>query len=141
MLAGPMPRRGVVTARTKAGVVVLVEQQPQVGHDVADLDAVEVGLPAGEGVGDLVLAQGLLEEPPLMVTAIEDGIVAPAAAVLETVGIEPRRHPFGLVLGIAAGEHGDRVALAVLGPQALVESLSLCAMSVLAALRIPAVER
>jgi len=39
------------------------------------------------------------------------------------VGIEPRRHPFGLVLGIAAGEHSDRVALAVLGPQALVEEL------------------
>jgi len=53
--------RGVDHAQ-EGGVIVRIHQQAQVGHDVLHLGEGEEGVAAGEGVGDLVLTQCLLEQ-------------------------------------------------------------------------------
>jgi hypothetical protein len=104
-------------------VVVLVGDQAQVGAQVLDLGVLEEAAPAGDGVGDLVVAQLLLEQPRLVVAPVEDGVVLEVGAVLELVGRQLHHHRFGLVLRGLAGHHGHRLAGAVLGPQLLVEEL------------------
>ena len=100
-------------------VVVLVGQQPQVGAQVLDLGLVEERLPAGDLVGDLLLAQHLLDDARLVVAAVEDGEVGKGAALLELGGLQAHHHRLGLVLVVVAGDHLDRVAEAERGPQPL----------------------
>ena len=104
-------------------IVVAVGDQAQVGDQVLDLGLLEKALPARDGVGNLLVAQLLFEHPRLVVAAIEDGVVAPAGAVLELVRLQLHHHQLGLVLGVLRGGDGQRVAGAVLAPQALVEQL------------------
>jgi hypothetical protein len=118
-----MPRLGVVAARMKAGIVVLVGQQAQVGGDVLDFGLVEEGLAAGQQVGNPVVAQIFLENPRLMVGAVEDGVVLELAAMLEAVRLQLHDHALGLGIVVAAGGDADLVAVAQLGPQLLVEQL------------------
>jgi hypothetical protein len=127
----------------KAGIVVLVGQQAQVGDDVLDLGLVEEGLAAGQQVGNLVVAQvRCSKQARLVVAAVEDGVVLELAAVLEAVRLQLHDHAFGL---------GRRCRLQavtligspcpVLGPQLLVEQLLVVAMTLLAAFRMRTVER
>ena len=118
-----MPRFGVVAARMKAGIVVLVGEQAQVGGDVLDLGLVEERLAAREQVGNLLVAQLRLEQPGLMVRAIEDGVVGELAALLEAVRLQLHHHAFGLGLVVPAGGDGDLVTVTELGPELLVEQL------------------
>jgi hypothetical protein len=67
--------RGVDDAQ-EGGVVLRVGDQAQIGHQVLHLGAGEERGPAAQDIGDVVLAQGLLEGACLMVAAIEDGDVA-----------------------------------------------------------------
>ena len=110
-------------------VVVLVDQQPQPGAQVLDLGAVEEALAAGDLVRDLRLAQRLFQLAALVVGAVEDGEVAPlgrAGVLARGVGADrqdARGRPLGLVLLLVALDHLDRLALAELAPELLLEDL------------------
>ncbi len=96
--------RGVDHAQ-EGGVVVRVHQQPQVAHDVLHLGEGEERGATGDGVGDALLAQGPLEQPRLVVAAVEDG----------------EGHLERLVLFVGAVHHLERIAIAQLAPQLLFE--------------------
>ncbi len=107
----------------EGGIVVLVGQQAQVGGDVLDLGLVEERLAAREQVGNLLVAQLRLEQPGLVVRAIEDGVVGELAALLEAVRLELHHHAFRFGLVVPAGSDGDLVTVAEFGPELLVEQL------------------
>ena len=134
---GQLRQRGLADAALRRGhradegrIVVVVGDQAQVGDDVLDLGAVEERLPAGDRVRHVLRAQRLLEHAGLVVAAIQDRVVAEAAAVLELVREQPRddrarprprRRP--------TGSHPDRVAVAEVAPQPLLEQLGVVARS------------
>ena len=105
------------------GIVGVVGDEAQVGDDVLDLGALEVRLPARDRVRHVVRAERRLEHAGLVVAAVEDRVVAEAAAVLELVREEPRDDELRLGLVVAGGQHADRVAVAERAPQALLEQL------------------
>ena len=87
-------QRALPNAPTRRGrrpnegrVVVLIGQQAQVGRDVADLRLVKKGLPAGELVRHLVVAQLFLKNTCLMVAAIQNGVIGPASTALKFMGL------------------------------------------------------
>ncbi len=120
-IADPAPRRG--DRADKGRIVVGIGDQPQIGADVLDLGLVEEALPAGKHIRDALAAQDLLEQPRLVVAAIEDRVVAELRAPLELVRRQLEHHRLGLVLLVVHRRHGDRVPHAVLAPQRLVEQL------------------
>ena len=64
-------------------IVVVVGQQAQPGDHIANLGALEPRLAARQHVRNLLLAQRLLDDPRLMVAAIEHRIVRELASTLE----------------------------------------------------------
>jgi hypothetical protein len=122
-------------------VVVLVGDQAQVGAQVLDLGVLEEAAPARDGVGDLVVAQLLLEQARLVVAAVEDRVVLEVGAVLELVGRELHHHRFGLVLGVWQATTVTGSPAPCSDHSFLSKSFSLLAITVLAALRMRVVER
>jgi hypothetical protein len=123
-------------------VVVLVGQQAQVGGEILDLALVEEGLAAGQQVGNALVAQELFERPRLEVAAIEDGVIPERAAMFEAMRLQLHDHRFGFLFVVLADADGDRIAVAEVGPQLLVEKFFVvCEISALAALRMRTVER
>ena len=104
-------------------IVVVVRQKTQVGGDVLDLRLVEERLPAREQVGHALVAQELFERARLEVAAVEDRVVGKLRAVFELVRLQLHDDEFGLLLAVLAHGHRDRVAVAEVGPQLLVEQL------------------
>jgi hypothetical protein len=103
----------------EGGVVVLVGDQAQIGDQVLDFRLVEERLAAGELVGHLGFAQGFLEQPGLVVAAIEDGVVGETGAVLELVGGNAHDHGLRFMAVVAAFHQLHVVAQAQFAPQIL----------------------
>ncbi len=80
-----------------------------------------------ELVGDALLAQGGLQLAGLVVAAVEDGVVAVAGGVLETVVQQRRDHPLRLVSGVTGLQHLDGLAAAAVRPQPLLEQVGVVA--------------
>ena len=109
---------------SQEGVVIIrIHQQPQVGHDVLDLGTGEKRGATADAIGDAVLHQHLLQEPRLVIAAIEHGIVGPARTVHEAMAHDLRRHPFRLVLLVLGRQHPHRLAVIQLGEELLVEDV------------------
>ena len=102
-------------------VVVAVRQQAQVRGDVLDFGLVEEGLAAREQVGNPVIAQVLFQRARLEVATVENRVIGEFRAVLELVRLQFHHHLLRFLLVVLACRHADRVALAEVGPQFLVE--------------------
>ncbi len=125
-------QRGVAHAALRRGdgaqkgrVVVVVDPQAKPGAQVADLGAVKERRAARDLVGDVGLAQRLLERLGLVVGAVQDGEVLPGR---RRVGggaqrLDARHGALGLVLLVVAGHHAHRLALAQFAEQRLGEQL------------------
>ena len=100
-------------------IVVVVGQQAQVGAQVLDLGTVEERLAAGDLIGDVLFAKHLLDDPRLVVAAVEHGEVRPFQALLEAGCLNALDDGFGFVLVVVAGQHLERIALAQGRPQRL----------------------
>ena len=100
-------------------IVVVVGQQAQVGAQVLDLGTVEERLAAGDLVGDVLFAKHLLDDPRLVVAAVEHGEVGPFQALLEAGCLNALDDGFGFVLVVIAGQYLERIALAQGRPQRL----------------------
>ena len=117
--ANTAPGRG---CRTDEGrIVVLVGEQAQIAGQILDLGLVEERLAAGQQIGNLLVAQLRFEQAGLVIRAVEDGVVAELAAMLEAMGLQLHDHALGLGLVVLAGGDVDRVAVAKFRPQGLVE--------------------
>jgi hypothetical protein len=139
--AGADATPGRADGADEGRVVVTVGEQAQVGGDVLDLGLLEEGLAARQQVGDALVAQKLFERARLEVAAVEDRIVAESAAMFEAVSLQLHDHRLGLLFVVLADADGDRVAVAEVGPQLLVEQLLVVRDQALAALRMRTVER
>ena len=107
----------------EGGIVVLVGEKAQVTGEILDFRLVEKRLAAGEAVGNLGVAQLLLEDPCQMVGAVKDGVVAETAPVLETVGLELHHYALRFALVVAAGGDGNGLPVAQFRPQGFLEQL------------------
>jgi hypothetical protein len=105
----------------KRRIVVVVEQQAQPGAQVLDLGLVEKALAARDLVGDVGLAQRLLEGAGLVVGAVQDGEIRPVGLARVTrvtlqqataQQLEVRHGALGLVLLVVAHHQLDGLALA-----------------------------
>ena len=78
-------------------------------------------MPSGDLVRHVLLAQLLLEDLRLMVAAVEDRIVGVTGAMVEAMRHEAAHDAFRLGLVIGRGRHANRIAMATLAPQLLLE--------------------
>jgi hypothetical protein len=106
------------------GVVVVVRDQAQVRDDVLDLRAIEHRLPAGDVVGDALRAKRRLEHLRLVVAAIRMANSEYFGALLEAHALDARDDHFRFRLVVGGGRDADRVAVAQLAPELLVEQLA-----------------
>ncbi len=104
-------------------VVVRVDQQTEVTHQVLHLLAGEEAGAAAEAIGNLMVLQLQLHQLGLVVTAIEDGEVAVRPLGTQVFGEDFQSHPFALGVFVAAADHADLVAHAHLAPQLLLEGV------------------
>jgi hypothetical protein len=107
----------------EGSVVLRVGEETQIGHQVFHLGSGEERGAAAQEVGDIVLAQGLLEWACLMVAAIEDGDVAEGSPLgeleVEDLGDDPLR----LVALVLAGQDPRRISRSVLAPEPFFEHM------------------
>ena len=102
-------------------VVVRVDQQAEVAHQVLHLLAGEEAGAAGQAIGNLVVLQLQLHQLGLVVAAVEDGEVAVRALGAQVLGEDFQCHPLALGLLVARADHADLVAMAHFRPQLLLE--------------------
>ncbi|EMH76398.1 hypothetical protein EHI8A_126200 [Entamoeba histolytica HM-1:IMSS-B] len=95
--------------------------QPQVGHGVLDLGALEESQTAIDAIGDLLAQQRLFQHPGLGVGAVEDGHLAAPGALLE-LAFDGLDDVARLVVLVEAGIEGDGLAFTGIGPQLLAEA-------------------
>ena len=118
----------------KRRVVVVVDDQAQPGAQVPDLGAVEEALATRNLVGNVRLAQRLLEHARLVVRAVEHREVAQldrartgrrrcrgARRRARLQRLEARDNSLGLVLLVVALDHAHRLAIAERAPQFFLE--------------------
>ena len=110
------PRR--VDHAKRRHVVVRVHDELEVGHDVADLGAVEEARAAHDLVRHARAQEHVLEDARLGVGSVEDGhVVVARAAVVELLDL--RADPAALVALVGGLEHADLLAVPRVGEQAL----------------------
>ena len=124
----------------KRRIVIVVDDQAQPGAQVPDLGAVEEALATRNLVGNVRLAQRLLEHARLVVRAVEHREVAKLdrartgrrrcrgarrRACLQR--LEARDNSLGLVLLVVALDHAHRLAIAERAPQFFLEQLRVVA--------------
>ena len=112
-------RRGAQEGR----VVVGIDQKAQPGAQVADLGPVEEALAARDLVGQVGFAQRLLEQPCLVVGAVQHGEVPQLRTHTAPQRFDARHHAIGLVRFGVAAEQRHRVAVAELAPELFLEQL------------------
>ena len=134
-----LPQRGVADAALGCGdgaqerrVVVVIYPQAKPGAQVLDFSAVKKALPARHLVGNLRLAQCLLEHPRLVVGAVQHGKVTKllmlrAAADRGTgaraKALDAGHGALGLVFFMVRVHHTNRLAFAQIAPQVLGKQL------------------
>ena len=134
-----LPQRGVPDAALGRGdgaqecrVVIVVHPQAKPGAQVLDFSAVKKALPARHLVGNLRLAQCLLEHPCLVVGAIQHGkvtklLVLRAAAHRGTgaraKALDAGHGALGLVFFVVGVHHAHRLAFTQIAPQVFGEQL------------------
>ena len=104
-------------------VVVRVDQQAEVTHQVLHLLAGEEAGAAAEAIGNLMVLQLQLHQLGLVVAAVEDREVAVRALGAQVFGEDFQGHPFALGVFVAAADHADLVAHAHLAPQLFLEGV------------------
>src|SRR5690606_10877584 len=102
-------------------VVVRVDQQAEVAHQVLHFLAGEEAGATGQAIGNLVVLQLQLHQLGLVVAAVEDGEVAVRALGAQVFGEDFQGHALALGLLVARTDHTDLVAVAHLRPELFLE--------------------
>jgi hypothetical protein len=116
-----MPRGGVLITRSIGRVIAAADEQAQVGHGVADFQALVEALTTVDAVGQALAQECLLEHPRLGVGAIENGHGAPWLAAVDPV-LDLLNDKARLVLLVEPGVELDRLAVLAGAPQFLAEA-------------------
>ncbi|MNU35255.1 hypothetical protein D3C71_238520 [compost metagenome] len=102
-------------------VVIRVDDQAEVGHQVFHFLAAEEAVAAAQAVRHLVVLQLQFDQLGLVVAAIKDGEIAVRTVGAQVQAEDFHGHALGFGVLVAAPDHADLVAVAHFTPQLLFE--------------------